>query len=559
MVEKLKAFIGGLSQDTTNESLNAYFGQFGSADSFVMMDKGTGRSRGFGFVNFQDEMVLARVLELTHSVDGSPITIRLYQAPAEKGGGGSTSFSAFGGGPAPRSSSRGKGAPVDRGGSRDFGPAPMGRAPWDQQPVVAARDQLKVFVGGLGQDTSKESLDAHFGQFGYADSFIMIDKGTGRSRGFGFVNFHDEDVLSAVLQMPHHEIDGVVVSVSAYTGGSGKGPPPPQRGLSGKGRQVEAPAASAPWARGQRGGGATAPSRTPAQAGEAAQLAQILKQPELAHLLQKVQAQANELIVQQGGNPAVQSLMGGGGGSSGSRGGPQSHLKVFVGGIGQHTTKESLNEYFSQFGRVDSIIMMDKQSGRSRGFGFVDFQDEETMEAALSMTHEVDGVKVSISAYADRGQPGPPQRQPRQAPGGRGEVSAAAANIINSTVEMVAKLQAGFGGRQGDGGQPRAMPEPEAKPSKLFITGLDQHITAEMLSDAFSQYGDCECEVVVDKQSSRSRGFGFVQYFSQGDSTAAAEAADHFVNGRRVEVSECFGAGSSSKTSASRSARSAPY
>eukprot|EP00425_Heterocapsa_triquetra_P027849 CAMPEP_0195109268 /NCGR_PEP_ID=MMETSP0448-20130528/89011_1 /TAXON_ID=66468 /ORGANISM="Heterocapsa triquestra, Strain CCMP 448" /LENGTH=56 /DNA_ID=CAMNT_0040145879 /DNA_START=9 /DNA_END=176 /DNA_ORIENTATION=+ len=55
----MKVFVGGLAQHTTKETLNAYFGQFGPADSFIMMDKASGRSRGFGFVNFSDEVTMS--------------------------------------------------------------------------------------------------------------------------------------------------------------------------------------------------------------------------------------------------------------------------------------------------------------------------------------------------------------------------------------------------------------------------------------------------------------------------------------------------------------------
>merc|ERR1719336_401383 len=84
-MEQLKIFVGGLSQATTRESLNAYFGQFGAADSFVMMDKASGRSRGFGFVNFTEEAVLAHVLQRPHEVDGVPVTCSAYQGTPDRG------------------------------------------------------------------------------------------------------------------------------------------------------------------------------------------------------------------------------------------------------------------------------------------------------------------------------------------------------------------------------------------------------------------------------------------------------------------------------------------
>jgi RNA recognition motif-containing protein len=46
--------------------------------------------------------------------------------------------------------------------------------------------------------------------------------------------------------------------------------------------------------------------------------------------------------------------------------------KVFVGGLSSHTTEQSLAAYFSRFGEIDEVkIVMDRQTGRSKGYGFV--------------------------------------------------------------------------------------------------------------------------------------------------------------------------------------------
>lgn len=60
-----KLFIGGLSADTTNESLHNFYSQFGKLlDWVVMRDPVTKRPRGFGFVSFSslDEVILENIL-----------------------------------------------------------------------------------------------------------------------------------------------------------------------------------------------------------------------------------------------------------------------------------------------------------------------------------------------------------------------------------------------------------------------------------------------------------------------------------------------------------------
>ena len=48
--------------------------------------------------------------------------------------------------------------------------------------------------------------------------------------------------------------------------------------------------------------------------------------------------------------------------------------KIFVGGLPYHTTDESLREFFQQFGDIEeAVVITDRQTGKSRGYGFVSF------------------------------------------------------------------------------------------------------------------------------------------------------------------------------------------
>ncbi|CAD7939739.1 unnamed protein product [Amoebophrya sp. A120] len=76
--------------------------------------------------------------------------------------------------------------------------------------------------------------------------------------------------------------------------------------------------------------------------------------------------------------------------------------KVFVGGLGPHTTNESLRSFFTQFGNViDCNVMesIDQYTGhrRTRGFGFVVFSTEEELEAACITRHvDIDGKACEV-------------------------------------------------------------------------------------------------------------------------------------------------------------------
>lgn len=63
------------------------------------------------------------------------------------------------------------------------------------------KDTRKLFVGGLPTDVTEEEFELFWRQFGeITDSVVMIDKESGRSRGFGFVTFKEEAAARAILQ-----------------------------------------------------------------------------------------------------------------------------------------------------------------------------------------------------------------------------------------------------------------------------------------------------------------------------------------------------------------------
>jgi RNA-binding protein Musashi len=67
--------------------------------------------------------------------------------------------------------------------------------------------------------------------------------------------------------------------------------------------------------------------------------------------------------------------------------------KLFIGGLSWETTIDGLQRYFSRFGEVvDSVVMKNPDTGRSRGFGFVTFSDPANVDAVLnSGPHQLDG------------------------------------------------------------------------------------------------------------------------------------------------------------------------
>jgi RNA recognition motif-containing protein len=74
--------------------------------------------------------------------------------------------------------------------------------------------------------------------------------------------------------------------------------------------------------------------------------------------------------------------------------------KLFVGNLPYTATNEELGEYFAQFGEVTSAaVIMDRATGRSKGFGFVEMTNDEEADAAIAKGDgaEMDGRKLTVS------------------------------------------------------------------------------------------------------------------------------------------------------------------
>ncbi|XP_014273786.1 heterogeneous nuclear ribonucleoprotein 87F isoform X2 [Halyomorpha halys] len=163
-----KLFIGGLDYRTTDQSLKSFYEQWGEiVDVVVMKHPQTQKSRGFGFVTYaQSSMVDEAMKNRPHKIDGREVDSK-------------------------------RAVPRDESGVQ----------------TNANVNVKKMFVGGLKEQTEAE-LRAYFGSFGNIVGInIVMDKQTGKRKGYAFIEFDDYDPVDKALLRKDHTIGGKSVTV----------------------------------------------------------------------------------------------------------------------------------------------------------------------------------------------------------------------------------------------------------------------------------------------------------------------------------------------------------
>lgn len=174
---------------------------------------------------------------------------------------------------------------------------------------------------------------------------------------------------------------------------------------------------------------------------------------------------------------------------------------VFVKNFGVEYSEDDLTALFEPFGAITSLYFEKDAEGRSKGFGFVNFESHESAVKAVDALNdkEINGQKI----YVGRAQKK------------RERIEELKKQYESTRLEKLSKYQG----------------------VNLFVKNLDDTITSEQLEDEFKPFGTITSAKVMVDETGKSKGFGFVCYSSPEEATKAiTEMNQRMVLGKPLYV-----------------------
>lgn len=160
-------------------------------------------------------------------------------------------------------------------------------------------------------------------------------------------------------------------------------------------------------------------------------------------------------------------------------------------------TKKKLEDYFGKFGELeDCVIIRDKDTTKPRGFGFITFTNKIPVKLILKEKHVLLGKEIECKKALPKENAPPPEKPLK--------------NIYN--------------------------------PNRIFIGGIPKKTTEIELRGYFSRFGKIEeCLMIMNKNSKRYRGFGFVTFETYGAvDLVFKDYYNHYIKGAWIECKASF-------------------
>lgn len=172
---------------------------------------------------------------------------------------------------------------------------------------------------------------------------------------------------------------------------------------------------------------------------------------------------------------------------------------VFVGHLSWNVDNDWLKTEFEECGEVVSArVQMDRNTGKSRGFGFVEFATKEGCDAAVAMNgKEIDGRAANIDRTTNQNKAAGPEKRAK------------------------------------------AFGDSTSEPSSvLFVGNVSFNVTEDGLWEVFGDYGEVKSvRLPTDRESGRPKGYGYVEFSDMESAKKALEGANgKDIDGRSIRL-----------------------
>ncbi|KAH0664281.1 hypothetical protein KY284_029212 [Solanum tuberosum] len=202
---------------------------------------------------------------------------------------------------------------------------------------------------------------------------------------------------------------------------------------------------------------------------------------------------------------------------------------LFIRNLDKSIDIEALHDTFSSFGHIPSCKIVTDSNGQSKGYGFVQFDNDESAQSAIDKLNGmlINGKQVYV-AHALRkeqcmckGNYSNPQDAAR------------AMEMLDSTPVNGKSIRVKRSHRDPN--------SPKNRTANLFIRNLDKSIEIESLDDTFSSFGYIpSCKIVTDSNC-QSKGYGFVQFDNDESAQSAIDKLNGMlINGKQVYVAHAL-------------------
>lgn len=168
--DRFSYFIGGLHPEVTREELEQYLSGFVPVEEIdIKMDVSTGKNRGYAFISVRAPFSGDAFINAKHIIRDRQVDVRELSCKPS----------------------------AERQPERSL----------ERRMSSSSANRHKIFIGGITSSITEEVLQQHFAQFGSIEKASIIRDNTGKSRGFGFVQFTSVDSVALAVDASPHQLD----------------------------------------------------------------------------------------------------------------------------------------------------------------------------------------------------------------------------------------------------------------------------------------------------------------------------------------------------------------